>query len=502
MSLPLPFFCKSFLKNNSCFFGRAISFFILITIGFIELGLAQNKKKPNVLFIISDDLTTTALGAYGNPIAQTPAIDQLAKESMIFTKAYTQYPVCGPSRASFMFGYYPNATQTYGYVSGRENVGPERPSMAELFKQNGYYTARVSKIYHMGVPGDIEIGSDGKDDPASWTEKFNSQGPEWTAAGKAELVQNNPDGNIERKGGNVMTIVQADGDDLAHSDGKTAEKASELIRKHKEEAFFLAVGFVRPHVPFVAPANYFTPFPYEGIKLPRQVENDWDDIPERGINYVTSVNAEMNEVQKQKAIAAYYASVSYMDAQVAKVLNTLKEEGLEDHTIVVFTSDHGFHLDEHEFWMKVSLHEESVLVPMMIKVPGMKPGQSDSFVELLDLYPTLADLAGLSYPKVIQGKNLKPVLQNPRKNVRDFAFSVTQGGKSFLIRTEDYAYIQYDEDAGSGIELYDMKRDPEQFNNLANSPEYLPVVKKMQSKLANKLKEVRENDLNIHYQIQ
>ncbi|WP_373397171.1 sulfatase-like hydrolase/transferase [Algoriphagus halophilus] len=302
MSLPLPFFCKSFLKNNSRFFWRSISFFILITIGFIELGLAQNKKKPNVLFIISDDLTTTALGAYGNPIAQTPAIDQLAKESMIFTKAYTQYPVCGPSRASFMFGYYPNATQTYGYVSGRENVGPERPSMAELFKQNGYYTARVSKIYHMGVPGDIEIGSDGKDDPASWTEKFNSQGPEWTAPGKAELVQNNPDGSIERKGGNVMTIVQADGDDLAHSDGKTAEKASELIRKHKEEAFFLAVGFVRPHVPFVAPANYFTPFPYEGIKLPRQVENDWDDIPERGINYVTSVNSEMNEVQKQKPL--------------------------------------------------------------------------------------------------------------------------------------------------------------------------------------------------------
>ncbi|MBN3520258.1 sulfatase [Algoriphagus lutimaris] len=499
MSLPLPFFYKSFLKINSRFFWRTFSFFILITIGFAELGLAQTKKKSNVLFIISDDLTTTALGAYGNPIAQTPAIDQLAKESMVFTKAYTQYPVCGPSRASFMFGYYPNATQTYGYVSGRENVGPERPSMAELFKQNGYYTARVSKIYHMGVPGDIEKGSDGKDDPASWTEKFNSQGPEWTAPGKAELVQNNPDGSIERKGGNVMTIVQADGDDLVHSDGKTAEKASELIRKHKDEPFLLAVGFVRPHVPFVAPANYFTPFPYEGIKLPRQVENDWDDIPERGINYVTSVNAEMNEVQKQKAIAAYYASVSYMDAQVSKVLNTLKEEGLEDNTIVVFTSDHGFHLDEHEFWMKVSLHEESVLVPMMIKAPGMKPGQSESFVELLDLYPTLADLAGLSYPKAIQGKTLKPVLQNPRKEVRDFAFSVSQGGKSFLVRTQDYAFIQYDEDAGSGMELYDMKKDPMQFHNLSDKPTYQKVVKEMQAILGKKLAEIRTNDLAIQY---
>ncbi|MEP2348753.1 MAG: sulfatase-like hydrolase/transferase, partial [Algoriphagus sp.] len=274
------------------------------------IAFSQQKKKPNVLFIISDDLTTTALGSYGNESAHTPSTDQLAKESTVFTRAYSQYPVCGPSRASFMFGYYPNATQTYGYVSGREEVGPDRPSMTELFKQNGYYTARVSKIYHMGVPIDIETGSDGKDDPASWTEKFNSQGPEWQAAGEAELVQNNPDGNIERKGGNVMTIVKASGDDLAHSDGKTAEKASELIRTHKDKPFFLAVGFVRPHVPFVAPAKYFEPFPYEGIKLPKQQENDWDDIPTRGINYVTSVNAEMNDVQKQKAIAAYYASVS------------------------------------------------------------------------------------------------------------------------------------------------------------------------------------------------
>lgn len=462
-------------------------------------GFAQQRSKPNVLFIISDDLTTTALGAYGNKKANTPAIDQLAKEGTEFTRAYTQYPVCGPSRASFMFGYYPNATQTYGYVSGRENVGNERPSIAELFKNNGYFTARVSKIFHMGVPGDIEKGSDGQDDPASWTEKYNSPGPEWKAEGEAELVQNNPDGSVERKGGNVMTIVKAFGDDLAHSDGLTAEKASELIRKHKDAPFFLAVGFVRPHVPFVAPAKYFSPFPYEGIKLPKQVENDWDDIPERGINYVTSVNSEMNSTQKQKAIAAYYASVSYMDAQVAKVLKTLKEEGLEDNTIVVFTSDHGFHLDEHEFWMKVSLHEESVLVPLMIKVPGGKSTTSNSFVELLDLYPTLAELAGIEPPKGIQGKSLIPLLENPKNQVRDFAFSVSQGGKSFLIRNEHYAFIQYDEDAASGMELYDMKKDPNQFTNLAFEPKYEEVVAEMQSVLESKLQEVRTNDLNINY---
>lgn len=462
-------------------------------------GIAQSLEKPNILFIISDDLTATAVGAYGNPVVKTPNIDQLAKESTVFTRAYTQYPVCGPSRASFMFGYYPNATQTYGYVSGRENVGDGRPSIAELFKKNGYYTARVSKIYHMGVPGDIEKGSDGQDDPASWTEKFNSPGPEWKAYGEAELVQNNPDGSIERKGGNVMTIVKASGDDLVHSDGKTAEKASELIREHKDKPFFLGVGFVRPHVPFVAPATYFSPFPYEGMKLPEQVENDWNDIPERGINYVTSVNAEMNDVQKQKAIAAYYASVSYMDAQVGKVLKTLEEEGLSDKTIVIFTSDHGFHLDEHEFWMKVSLHEESVKVPMMIKVPGKKPAITNSFTELLDLYPTLAELAGLDYPEAIQGKSLLPILDNPSTILRDFAFSVSQGGKSFLIRTDQYAFIQYDEDAGSGIEIYDMKIDPKQFHNLSDEAAYQNVVKEMQAKLAKKLAEIRTNDLSIQY---
>jgi len=472
---------------------------VLATFLICITAYSQQNKKPNILFIISDDLTTKALGSYGNEKARTPAIDQLAKESTVFTRAYTQYPVCGPSRASMMFGYYPNATTTFGYVSGREEVGSDRPSMSELFKQNGYFTARVSKIYHMGVPIDIENGSDGQDDEASWTEKYNSQGPEWKAEGEAELAQNNPEGSIERKGGNVMTIVKASGDDLAHSDGKTAEKASELIRIHKDEPFFLAVGFVRPHVPFVAPASYFEPFPYEGIELPTQIENDWDDIPERGINYVTSVNADMNAVQKQKAIAAYYASVSYMDAQVGKVLKTLKEEGLEDNTIVIFTSDHGFHLDEHEFWMKVSLHEESVQVPMMIKVPGKKPAVTNSFTELLDLYPTLAELAGLDYPKVIQGKSLVPILKNPTKKVRNFAFSVTQGGKSFLIRTDEYAYIQYDEDAGAGMELYDMKSDPQQFHNLAMNPAYKVVMIDLRKKLKQKLIEVRENDLGISY---
>jgi choline-sulfatase len=460
---------------------------------------SEKKQKPNVLFIIADDLTATAVSSYENKACHTPNIDKLASEGVRYSKAYCQYPVCGPSRASFMSGYYPNATTTFGYVSGRENIGPDRDTWSQLFKKNGYYTARVSKIYHMGVPIDIELGSNGKDDKASWNERFNSQGPEWMARGEAELVQGNPDGKIARKGGNVMTIVKAEGDDLYHSDGKTAEKASELIRQHKDEPFFIAVGFVRPHVPFVAPKSDFDPYPYSDIVMPQKVEGDWDDIPKRGINYVTSVNGKMNLEQEKKAVAAYYASVTYMDRQVGKVLNTLKQEGLEDNTIVVFTSDHGFHLGEHDFWMKVSLHEESVRVPMIIKVPGKKPAVCHSFAELLDLYPTISELAGLETSEHLQGKSLTETLDDPTVKVRDMAFSVSQGGRTFLIRTDDYAYIQYDEDAGSGMELFDMKKDPKQFTNLAHNPEYKEVVEDYQAKLKSKLAEIRTNDLQIDY---
>lgn len=470
-----------------------VAIFLITSITFAQ------SKKPNILFIISDDLTATAVSSYENKICKTPNIDKLASEGVQFTKAYSQYPVCGPSRASFMSGYYPNATKTFGYVSGRKNIGPDRKTWSQLFKDNGYYTARVSKIYHMGVPIDIETGSNGQDDEASWTERFNSKGPEWKALGEAELVQNNPNGTIERKGGNVMTIVKAEGDDLMHSDGRTAQKAIELIKKHKNNPFFLAVGFVRPHVPFVAPKSYFDPYPFAKMILPKKIINDWEDIPQRGINYVTSLNGEMSLEHQKKAIAAYYASVSYMDAQVGKVLKTLEEEGLDDNTIVVFTSDHGFHLGEHDFWMKVSLHEESVRVPMIIKVPGKKPAVCNSFVELLDLYPTISELAGIKTSRHIQGKSLVKVLDNPEVEVRDMAFSVSQGGKSFLLRSKKWAFIQYNEDASAGIELFDMENDPKQFENLAKQNKYSKMVASFQKKLKKKLKEVRTNDLNIEY---
>ena len=484
--------CKTFIYQ-----GSILIVFVLQAI-FLQ---AQQKEKLNVLFIISDDLTVTSLSSYENSAGYSPNIDKLAAEGVKFNRAYSQYPVCGPSRASLMFGYYPHATKSFGYISGRENVGEERQSWPQLFKNNGYYTARVSKIYHMGIPTDIEKGTDGTDDPASWDETFNVKALEWKEKGEAELVQNNPYGEIERKGGNVMTIVKAEGDDLVHADAQAAEKASELLRKHKDKPFFLAVGLVRPHVPFVAPKRFFDHHPYDQIVLPPTVHNDWDDIPAAGINYITSVNSQMSEEQEKKAIAGYYSTVTFMDEQVGKVLKTLKEEGLEDNTIVIFTSDHGFHLGEHRFWMKVSLKEESVRVPFIIKMPGKEPKVSTSLVELLDLYPTIAKLAGLEVPEHIQGKDIGHLLDNPEEEVRDYAFSVTQnkGVFGFLIRSKKWAFIQYAEDGSKGMELFDMEHDEKQFNNLAYNPKYKEIVDEYRNILKEKLKEVRTNDLGIEY---
>jgi len=449
----------------------------------------------NVLFIISDDLTATALSCYGNPVCKTPNIDRLAERGTRFTRAYCQATFCGPSRASFMSGYYPHATGVYGYVSGREAIGPDRETWAQHFKNAGYYSARVSKIFHMGVPGDIEKGSDGRDDPASWTERFNSQGPEWTAPGVGETLEGNPDGKKPVVGGNTFVTVAAYGDDMVHADGKTAAKACELIAAHAAEPFFLGVGFVRPHVPFASPAPSHAPFPWGEMVLPPKVPGDWDDIPKAGINYKTSLNMQMDVTRQKKSVAGYYAAVTYMDAQVGKVLDALHDAGLDDRTIIIFTSDHGYHLGEHDFWAKVSCHNESAGVPLIISVPGKSAGVSDSFVELLDLYPTISGLCGLEVPARLQGKDIAPMLDDPSYQVRDATFTINGGERAFLLREEKWAYIQYGEDASKGIELFDMVGDPKQYTNLAAMPEHQSTVERFKAKLAAKLREVRENDL-------
>lgn len=473
--------------------------YLVLLIGLLPAAplplVAAEPSRPNVLLILSDDLTATALSCYGNTICQTPNIDRLAAEGMRFTRAFCNGTYCGPSRASFLSGYYPHATGVLGYTSPRPVIG-DRATWPQHFKNAGYYTARVSKVYHMGVPGGIEDGGDGADDPASWTERFNSPGPEWKAAGDGETLEGNPDGKKPVVGGNTYVVVEAEGGDLVHSDGKTAAKAMELIQKHADEPFFLAVGFVRPHVPFVAPKSYFEPFlPYDKLPLPPKIPGDWDDIPKAGINYKTSANMKMDVRRQKKAVGGYYACVAYLDAQVGLVLDALERSGQAENTIVIFTSDHGYHLGEHDFWAKVSLRDESAMVPLIIRVPGKRPAVSHSLVELIDLYPTVASLCGLEVPSRLQGKDISPVFDDPAHRVRDTAFCVAPMRKGFLLRDDKWAYLQYGEDASKGVELFDTAADPQQYANLANDAAYAGVVAEFQTRLAEKLRTVRDNDL-------
>ncbi len=448
----------------------------------------ERARKYNILFVISDDLTSTAVGCYGNTVCKTPSIDKLATQGTRFSRAYCQATYCGPSRASFMFGYYMQATGSTGYVSGRLAVGPDRDSWAQHFRKNGYHSARISKVFHMGVPGDIIKGDDGADDPASWDEKYNSQGPEAGAPGDGETLQDNPDDVKKVAGGNKFVNVAAEGDDLVHSDGKTARKAVALINKYKTmgKPWFLAVGFVRPHVPFVAPKKYFDMYPYEEMVLPPKIPGDRDDIPKTASNRRTSENLKMNIRQQKKLVSGYYASVTFMDAQFGKVMEALEGTGQRDNTIVIFTSDHGYHLGEHDLWSKVSVHEESARVPLIIRVPGKQPAVCHSLAELIDLYTTTAGLCGLEIPANIQGRDLTPVFDDPNARVRDVAIS------GALMRTDRWARMDY---GNAGLELYDMDKDPKQYRNLANDPECAAIREELERQHRARLAEIVNCDV-------
>ncbi|TWU38324.1 sulfatase [Novipirellula artificiosorum] len=427
---------------------------------------ADSAQIKNVLFIISDDLKASVLGCYGDQVCQTPNLDKLASRGMVFNHAYCQGTWCAPSRQSFMFSRYQG--------KGDLNLG-------QHFKEQGYYSARVGKIYHMRVPGDIIAGTDGEDVASSWTERFNSSGQEAHTPGdyaclNLNIFTDELEGRQSTKMPHRMFVsVEYDGDGSDQPDHKSATKAIELLQQHKEDPFFLAVGLVRPHYPMVAPRQYFEPYPWQQIQMPPSVENDLDDIPKLG--WAGTRNA-VNEIGKhpenQKRMwTAYYAAVTFMDEQVGRILDELDRLGLRDNTAIVFTSDHGYHLGEHTFWQKSNLHEEVLRVPMIMSVPGLKPGRTNAMVELTDIYPTLSELAGLEIPEEVQGKSLVPVLKDPDKTVRKAAISIHNG---LAIRTAKWAYIRYND---SSQELYDMEQDPSQFTNVVSAVENREIVSEL-----------------------
>ncbi len=456
------------------------------------VGLLHSKEeRPNVLFIAVDDLAAS-LGCYGDLIAKTPHIDRLAARGVRFDRAYNQIPLCNPSRASLMTGLRPDQIKVYDLDRHFRDEVPNVTTLSQHFLNNGYATSRVGKIYHYNVPA--SIGTDGFDDAPSWQKTINPKGRDKT---DEALVFN---AEPHRKISGALSWLAAEGTDEEQTDGMIATEAIKLMKEHKNEPFFIAAGFFRPHTPYVAPKKYFDLYPLEEMRLPFAPENDREDIPAAAFAHNNPVpNYSLEEKTCLNALRAYYACVSFVDAQVGRILKTLDDLGLAQNTIVVFWSDHGYHLGEHRgIWQKRTLFEEGARAPLIICDPRARGnGQSSArIVEFVDLYPTLVDLAKLPRPKTqkLAGRTLVPLLQNPLANWNGKAITqilrpadkrlekMTMGCS---IRTARWRYTEWAE-GQAGRELYDHASDPNEFHNLAINPS--PQIKKLMKTLAKTLR--------------
>lgn len=495
----IPFFMLRFLVSAIC----------MVFLWSCLLG----QNQPNILLIISDDLNTN-IGPYMDLDQHTPNLDRLAKEGVRFTRAYSQYPLCGPSRASLMSGLYP---ATNGVIGNSHVLGSYRavspwlanhPSLAGFFREKGYFSARVSKIYHMGVPGGIERGEAGGDDPDSWDFSSNIMGPETLSDGDLELLS---PGNLHY-GSNFASMILRDELAYTQTDHLAVSQAIAILenraaplpengtnkQKPKADApFFLAVGLVRPHVPLIAPENCFEPYPVADVSLPEVIVGD--NVPEAALRRQNEKVWKMDASQKKQTISAYMASVRFMDQQVGRLLDALDRLDLRQETIVVFLSDHGYNLGEHDCWSKVSLWEGSIRVPMIISDPahGKQHGSNVSQVcELIDLYPTLLDLGGFGNqrPDILQGKSLASFIngQVPPSEASSFAYTINGRGAS--IRTDRWRYTKWgNSDQNDGQEeLYDHQKDPEEHLNLADQRENQAILREMRTLLHSIQQESRE----------
>ncbi len=450
---------------------------------------AAPAPKTNVLFLIADDLNCE-LGTYGAAHMKTPAIDALAARGVRFDRAYCQFPLCAPSRASLLTGRRPNANgvltnpgQGNPYATHFRNKIPDTVTLPQLFKQGGWHSARVGKLYHYGVPNDI--GTSSLDDYASWDRVVNPRGRD------RELHDRIFSLRPGQFGGTLSWLRDDEGADEEHTDGIGATEAIELLEKFKRESrpFFLAVGFYRPHTPYVAPKKYFDLYPREKIELPVLSADDRARTIKPAYQSANPPHDGATDDQKRDAIQAYRASISFLDAQVGRVVAALDRLGLADNTVVVFTSDHGYHLGDHGLWMKQSLFERSARVPLIIAAPGAKAkGQAArGIVELVDLYPTLAAAAGLKAPAYVDGTDLRPMLDNPRAEVKSAAFSQVRRGANldgFSVRTTRWRYTEFGAAGAAGRLLYDEDADPAEANNLAADPRHSATVAELSALLA------------------
>ncbi len=484
---------------------------------------AATPPRQNVLFLISDDLANL-LAVSGDPRAKTPNLDRLAARGARFDLAYCTYPLCGPSRNSMLTGLYPNSSgvQSNG-VLFRQTI-PSHVSLPQAFRHEGYLAVRVGKLFHYGVPG--SIGTDGLDDPASWEIEFNPAGVDKLEE-EPKIFSLAP-GNY----GSALSWYASPKSDEHHTDAKLAADAMwvlERAARHRDRPFFLALGFFRPHTPFVAPKDpYFGYYPEADMPVVRGVKEDQADIPLAALGSRKPEEEKLTDDLRRQAVQAYYASISFMDAQVGRVVGALDRLGLAENTIIVFTSDHGYHLGEHGLWKKQSLFEESARVPLLIVAPGIsKPGAVvKAPVSHIDLYPTLTELTGVKAPTNLQGQSLVPMLKDATAQGRGWALTqVSRGGgggggggggkkkaaaaaaeskagdrasrkgaalatnepggriMGYTMRTPRWRYTEWSDEARHGRELYDHENDPKELTNLATVPAHARTVQELSRQL-------------------
>ncbi|HAL70722.1 MAG TPA: iduronate-2-sulfatase [Verrucomicrobiales bacterium] len=487
----------------------ALSLRLLLCLGLLVPAIlpAAEKARPNVLFIIADDLNTS-LGSYGHPLAKTPNLDKLAARGVRFEKAACQFPLCGPSRNSMLTGLYPN---TNGILTNgqlfRQTI-PSHQSLSQAFRLSGYFAARIGKLYHYNVP--LSIGTNGHDDPGSWEMEINPTGSD-----RMEDMDHTFS-LIPGSYGGTLSWYASPNPDEKHTDGLMAREAAwvlERCAKDKSRPFFLALGFFRPHTPYIAPKTWFEGYPVDKMPVVQGVKEDQADLPKHALGSYKKEQDNLTDDLRRQALQAYLASISFMDAQAGVVLDTLDRLGLSENTVVVFTSDHGYHLGEHGLWQKQSLFEESARVPLIMAGPGVTQGAvAQAPVGLIDLYPTLAELCGVKAPANLQGQSLVPMLKDPKAEGRGWVISqVVRGGGfkrmgasaaagdngkrifGYSLRTPRWRYTEWAE-GKEGRELYDHDTDPKELTNLAEKPGHAATVTELSTQLAGIVKTTYPTD--------
>lgn len=432
-------------------------------------------RPMNVLFIAIDDLNTR-LNCYGFEHIHSPNIDRLAQRGVRFDRAYCQFPSCGPSRSSVMTGLRPETTgMLHNRMALRDRL-PDLVTLPQLFRNNGYFVARVGKIFHQSNPTDI--GTSGPDDPQSWDQVVNPRGRD-----KDEedlLTVYTPDLPLPDQ----MAYLKAAGEDVEQTDGKVAAATIRLLEEHRDGAkpFFIAAGFYRPHIPYIAPRKHFDHYRLEDTLLPSLADNyrSASKVPAAALaSTPVWPNFGTTPDQARECVLAYDACVSFVDAQVGHLLDAIARLGLDDNTLIVLWGDHGYHLGEHGLWRKNSLFEESTRAPLIFAGPGIPatPQGCGRVVEFVDIFPTITELAGLRPPDKLEGTSLTPLLLNPKAVWTRPAFSqvVFADAPGHSVRTDRWRYNEWGDAGDHGRELYDLLEDPGEMNNLAGDPRYLAL---------------------------